>query len=364
MYQNGEGIWITAASSTQCKIVGEFPIGTELEIDELFAEDRTDILTIIDRQLLSEDYIRVTGEGTVVIKPGINTVTITNHALGKLEICKLAVDRFRVNPNHLFTFMISGGVGTKKVRPGYCTPPILVTPGSYTITEALETNYEIDPNAPGSGINVTPATALVSKNTLARMVTVAVPYAGPYGDEVRVDFYNRVRRGNVKVCKHITPGSADSFHGKVWDYKISVEGAAVDFVDGIAAEECQLSRDNATGLPIEYPVVQGDGTPTDVAVQEEGMRPGLGGGFQPPFNTPGPVPFGQYYVSDLSVQGHRGTPDTECTTESASYSPTGKHCFLISAGQGAGHHITWQLGPNTNTAHFTNTAGNTAVGPA
>ncbi len=35
-----EWVKIVSSTTTQCKIVGEYPIGTELDIDEIFAGDR------------------------------------------------------------------------------------------------------------------------------------------------------------------------------------------------------------------------------------------------------------------------------------------------------------------------------------
>ncbi len=334
---------IIAGTSTQCIIIGEYPLGTEVSIDELINNPGWEGYN---------PYIKVSGEGTVVIKPGINTVTVTNTAQGKLEICKFVTDRITYTKQ--FTFNVSGGVGTVKVNAGRCSPPILVTPGTYTVTEASENDYELDTSHSTGGIAVTPSTAELSRNTLARSVTVAVPYAGPYGDEVRVDFYNRIRRGQIKVCKHITPGSTDSLAQKKFFFEVRTNlNASVFRVGPLGPEECALVLGDSGG-PGNFPVLTLGGTPTVVAVVETDIEPPAG--IQGPDNTRSPAPtLGEYYISDLSLQGGRGGYEEDCSSGLA-YSPTGQHCILL-GGTPAPAHVRWNLGPNTNTIHFTNTAG-------
>ena len=79
--------WITAAASTQCMIVGYFPIGITVDRD-----GETSIRTAGRRR--AAEFIDRTGEGEVTIAPGINTMTITNTAKGLLEVCK--AQRFEV----------------------------------------------------------------------------------------------------------------------------------------------------------------------------------------------------------------------------------------------------------------------------
>ena len=354
---------IIAGTSTQCIIIGEYPLGTEVSIDELINNPGWEGYN---------PYIKVSGEGTVVIKPGINTVTVTNTAQGKLEICKFLneVQPEPGFPNPLlertFTFNVSGGVGTVKVKPGRCSPPILVVPGTYTVTEALENDFELDTShVPTGGIAVTPSTAELSRNTLARSVTVNVPYAGPYGDEVRVDFYNRIRRGQIKVCKHITPGSTDSLGAKRFTFEVRTDREAPNSegvrtggpftVGPLAPGECALVTD-ATGRVLNIPVLRPFGDPTIVGVAETDIDPPAG--IQGPDNTRSPAPtLGEYYISDLSLQGGRGGYQEDCSS-GLTYSPTGQHCILLTTGMGpTPAHVRWNLGPNTNTIHFTNTAG-------
>ena len=121
----------------------------------------------------------------IAIWAGINTVTCTNTAQGKLEICKFVTDEISgVLANREFRFTVSGGVGTVRVRANRCSPPILVVPGTYTVTETADNpmggmqDFELDTSHASGGIAVTPATAELNRNTLARSVTVAMPWAG------------------------------------------------------------------------------------------------------------------------------------------------------------------------------------------
>ncbi len=299
------GYRIKAASSTQCIIIGDYVIGTEVTIDE---------------NLDAYPYVRATGEGTYTIKPGINTVTITNQALGKLEICKFLKED--VPADKTFYFRIDGGPKLA-VRAYRCSQPQLVIPGSHTVTEESDPDYELDPNAPGNGIVVTPAVAEQSRNLLARSVTVHVPYAGAYGDEVRVDFWNRIRRGQIKVCKHVESGSVDSIGDKEFEFTISsnntkpvvdtVGGFPTPFVlRGVRNGECRLVPDGSTGAPRNVPVLKSDGSRTTITVTETS---GAG-----------------YMVSDVTLQGGRNLNWT------------------------SGNTASFDLYPNTNTIHFTNKA--------
>ena len=258
-----------------------------------------------------------------------------------------------------FRFTVSGGVGTVIVRANRCSPPILVTPGTYTVTEVADSatgtsmqDFELDTSHPSGGIAVTPSTAEVSRNVLARSVTVAVPWAGPAGDEVRVDFYNRIRRAQIKVCKHITPGSADSLGGKrfLFEVRTSHPAFAGPFTVGpLAPEECALVT--IGGSVANIPILTPSGQRTLAGALETDIDPPAG--LQPPDNIP-PAALGEYYVSDLSLQGGRGTLASACLP--VNYSPTGKHCLAFASPVGAVHGF-WTLGPNTNTIHFTNSAG-------
>ncbi len=348
-----DGVWITAAASTQCKIVGFFPLGSVVDVQETCGR-------ILPMEQPNGDnhcneFIDVSGEGEITIAPGVNTKTITNTAKGLLEVCKAKIQwRFdglkaelRTQPT--FTFRIDGGAPFG-VQAGKCSPPKRVSVGNHTVTESNGGDYELDPDAPGYGITVFPADREVSKNLPTRTVTVSVPY-GPYG-ETLVTFYNRIKLGRVKVCKDITPGSVDALSKKTFTFNVYIGQPAVDFntqVKNLAPGECAFASD-ANGNPVEYPVLQPSGNQTPVGVLENNA-------VQPPTNAPG-----TFYVSNLALTG--GRPNTQVFTNCvpAGYSPTGKHCAFFTApvqvdGGNPNVHIEWFLGAGINVVTFTNTAG-------
>ena len=349
---------VTASSAgTQCVIVDEFPIGNRVSVTELNPPPYSTVSC---------------SPNPITMAPGINTVTCTNTAQGKLEICKFLreVQPEPGFPNPLlereFFFRIDSGP-LIRVRPGRCSPPQLVSVGTHTVTEVADNpmggmqDFELDTSDPSGGIAVTPPEAEVSRNTLARSVTVNVPWAGPAGDEVRVDFYNRIRRGQIKVCKHITPGSTDSLANKTFTFEVRTNreagGTGGPFTVGpLGPEECALVT--VGGQILNIPILRPNGLPTVVGVRETDIDPPAG--IQPPDDTRTPPPtLGEYYVSDLSLQGGRGGYQEDCSSGLA-YSPTGQHCVTFLEplfGAGIRVHVRWHLGPNTNTIHFTNTAG-------
>jgi hypothetical protein len=313
-----DAIRITAADMTQCVIVGYFPIGRVIRVGEI----------------PTFDYVDTTSSNNpVTIAAGVNTVNFTNTARGKLQICKFVTDEFVGQPvpaeaNHLFNFRIDGG-GIIKVRANTCSPPQLVSVGTHTVTELVETNYELDPNAPGMGINVTPADVETSRNLLARSVTVNVPWAGdpnfPIGREVRVDYYNRIKRAQIKVCKHVAPGSTDALGTKEFNFTVNTSFGTPYRVEGLRMEECALVREPHTGEIIDFPILTPGGLPTLATAEEDD------------------TPFDGWIVSNITVQGARGTPKTNCD------GLTPQTCGPPGTAQ-------WTLGPNTNTVHFTNSA--------
>jgi hypothetical protein len=307
-------ITVTASEATQCVIVGNFPIGSVIEVHE------------------SDSFAYVTttsANNPATIAAGINTVTFTNTAVGKLEICKFVTDPL-VSPEteHQFVFRIDGG-SPIKVRPGRCSTPQLVSVGSHTVTEASDPNYELDPTAPGNGITVTPSQAETGRNLLARSVTVTVPWAGDpsftIGREVRVDYYNRIRRAQIKICKHIEPGSVDALGSKEFDFTVvTTNNTTRQYrVTGLSAEECGLVRDGQ-GNVVSFPIILPTGAPV-IAIASEDVDQ------QQP----------QWEVSNITVQGGRGIYALAC-------SGNPQVCLPF---------VYWYLGPNTNTVHFTNRTG-------
>src|SRR6185312_11705554 len=116
---------ITAAATTQCRIVGNFPIGSTVTVTE----------NLDHSPMAPGEFIDTTGEGPVVIGNGVNTVTITNTARGLLEVCKLRITEFApTTAQPTFQFRIDGG-GIFTVRAGTCSLPRRVSVGNHTVTE-------------------------------------------------------------------------------------------------------------------------------------------------------------------------------------------------------------------------------------
>ncbi len=251
---------ITAAATTQCKIVGFFPIGHTVHVEELRG-----IVVGDGGQPLNSDFIDRSGEGDITIQPGVNTKTITNTARGLLEVCKAKV-QFQNGPNGLppraaqpvFQFKIDNGAYFS-VQAGKCSPPKRVSVGNHTVTEVQASDFELDSDRADGGIAVFPADRLVSKSLATRTVTVSVPY-GTYG-ETLVTFYNRVKLGMVKVCKVIPMTSQDSLGMKDWTFEVDYSDGPHETIGPIKAGEC-----TAFGRP--HPILDFQGDPIDVTISE------------------------------------------------------------------------------------------------
>ncbi len=195
---------VASSTTTQCVIAGDFPVGSDVDVHELFGTN------VWGTSTDDGSFIDVSGEGTVHINPGINSITITNTAKGQLEVCKAKI-RYLTGTQPTFTFVIDGSK-TITVQAGKCSLPMRVSVGDHTVLERnSQPNFELDPGVPvlnetGGGITVSPADRLVSKDIPGRSITVHVPY-GPQG-ETAVTFYNRVKRGQVKICKVVPTGLA------------------------------------------------------------------------------------------------------------------------------------------------------------
>src|SRR4051794_40499234 len=147
---NGQGgsTFITAAASTQCKIVGIFPIGSTVAVTENLDHGPGG----------AGEFIDTTGEGSVTIAPGINTLTVTNKAVGLLEVCKAPVAFQTTAPvtQPTFQFKIDNGAAFN-VQAGKCSPPKRVSVGNHTVTEVAANDYELDSSRADGGIVVFPA---------------------------------------------------------------------------------------------------------------------------------------------------------------------------------------------------------------
>ncbi len=193
---------ITAATSTQCRIVGDFPTGTEITVSERNPG------AFVDSQ----------GVGTVRIGSGVSTLTVTNTASGVLEICKARIDGLTTQPT--FRFRIDASSSTISVQAGKCSMGQRVAIGTHTVTELADDKYELDASRHDGGIAVFPADREVARNLSLRTITVSVPFGAD--GETLVTFYNRTKQALLKVCKTIPSTSQDALGGKTFDFLVDI----------------------------------------------------------------------------------------------------------------------------------------------
>ncbi len=231
--------------------------------------------------------------------------------LGLLEICKFMAPGEPAFDGRPFAFRIDRNRYVT-VRAGRCSLPLQVSAGDHVITELLDRSFEL------VAVETLPAGRVVSRDLPGASATVRVP-AG--ADETTVLFTNRVARGQVKLCKEITPGSADALAGKEF-----VLGAAYSkLVLGVWVDLWQVSaslRPGECSLPSEpAPVMLGSGEPVIFQVFEQ--------------EGPG------YVVDRVHVQGAAGPFVWNCGR------PGALGCFPIGRG--------------TNVVHVTNRATSNGV---
>jgi hypothetical protein len=243
---------IASSAGTQCVIVGDFPVGDTVSVTENLDHGSGG----------AGEFIDTTGEGDVTIVPGVNSVTVTNRAVGVLEICKAPIaDLGRTVTQPKFSFRIDGGGAAIQVQAGKCSPPQRVAVGTHTVTELnTQQYYELDPNAPGNGITVFPADREIAKNLAGKTITVSVPY-GAQG-ETLVTYYNRIKRGIIKVCKTVQTGSLDAIGMTDFSFNVSVNNGQPFVVGPIRNGECVLA-------PGDFPILNSMGNPTTVFIQEQ-----------------------------------------------------------------------------------------------
>ncbi len=260
----------------------------------------------------------MTGPSSITLAAGINTATYTNTAKGLLEVCKAAIKfSTRVDPTKQpsFTFRIDGG-GMLKVRAGTCSLPQRVSVGTHTVSEVADPDYELDPGSlaqdllglgTNGGIVVSPADREVSRNLNTRTVTVNVPYG--INGETLVTFYNRVKLGQVKVCKLIPITSQDTLGGKPFTYTVTIGSRAIH-LGPIYPGEC-------TSFTDAYPILTAPGVPVHVTVVEDGATMSL-----------------VYTVTSITVSGGRNVNPPNLGTGT----------------------IDFDLGPGLNVVTYTNKA--------
>jgi hypothetical protein len=274
----------------QCAIVGNYPVGNTATVTE----------NLDHSPMAPGEFIDTTGEGTITIAPGVNEVDVTNTAVGLLQVCKARIT-YLAGTQPTFRFRIDGGA-MFLVQAGKCAPARRVAPGSHTVTELAEANYDL------VDVIVSPASRLQSLSLANRSVTVDVPYAGNGNGETAVTFVNAVKRGQIKVCKVVQTGSLDALGTTDFTFSVSLNGGQPFTLGPIRNGECAL----ADG---DFPILTPAGTPTTVNVQED------------------PVP--GVVVTDITFQG----PGTVTGTSLC------------------GRSISYNLGAGVNQATFTNAKG-------
>jgi hypothetical protein len=312
-----------------CVVVGDYPVGYNVNVVEN-----------LDRTTAPGSFIDTTGEGTYPIVAGTsNIVTITNTAKATLEICKKLTDQWTAAAPQ-FGFRVDGGalqIVTASINNGPLKCLTLrVAPGLHTVTEVNSANFELDPNAAGMGITVSPAGNAAGPPDLPnRTVTVNLPFAS----DTFTTFTNRIRRFQIKVCKFATVGSSEPLSSVSFNYNISVNGAT-STLNGVTLNQCLV-------VPGDFPVILPNGANNQVLIGEQSASQVM------------PPPFGTFYVTGIAVQFRKtgaGTVyETNCVT--APYSPTGQHCLYLTTATANTYHVRFTPGPGTNEADFTNTAG-------
>jgi len=304
---------VVAGVTPACVIVGDYPVGNDVTVVEN-----------LDHGVNAPgEFIDTSGGGTITIQPGTaNEVDVTNTAVGALEVCKDPVDfgprgvEVPAPVQPLFRFRVDGG-GIFSVQAGKCSPKLRVTPGSHTVTELAESDYEL------VAITVSPADRQLSTDLPNRTVTVSVPYAGNGNGETVATFTNRVRLGRVKVCKVAPPTSS---FANPFTYSVYVQNS-----DGTYGPPLVLgpivANGNCSAFTPFFPILNGNGTKKVVGVVENGTGPAA-----------------PWVVTDISVSGARGL----CTNAATSCVPGGKDLSLGI--------IDFYLGPDANTVTYTNQA--------
>ena len=232
-----------SAGSTLCTIVGgtPLPLGTNVTVTEVVPP--------------GSDFTPVSGSpSSLTIGSGINVATVTNEALGTIEVCKnLVAGEAIPSPNVSFPFTISdGGVTINVSVPvNQCSLPETVPAGTATVTEGSVADYHFV-SATGNG------STLLSSPT-SNPATYSVP-AGGVGTETVATFTNAVNAAQFKICKlasnTILDGTSFAFS---WSY--TVNGTTTTGTASLEPNQC-------SSLQGPIPVINADGTPVEVYVTE------------------------------------------------------------------------------------------------
>jgi hypothetical protein len=294
---------VTAGLAPACVIVGDYPVGNDVTVVE----------NLNHAVGQPGEFIDTTGEGTITIQPGTtNEVDVTNTARGLLQVCKARID-YLTGTQPTFRFRLDGG-GIFTVQAGSCSPPMRVSPGTHTVTELAESDYEL------VSITGSPPARLLVADVPNRTATVSVPYAGNGNGETVVTFTNQVRQGRVKVCKAVPPTSSFT---TPFTYSVYVQNSDTTFGPPLTLGPIFVGECSAF-TPF-FPILNGNGTKKVIGVVEDGTGPAS-----------------PWVVTDISVTGDRGL----CTNPATSCVPTGKDLTLGI--------IDFYLGPDSNLVTYTN----------
>lgn len=232
-----------SAGGTLCSILpNALPIGTVVTVSESIPS--------------GADYAAVSGNPTTLtIGAGANVATVTNEALGTIEVCKqVASGTAAPSMSVPFTVTDNDGVAhSLSVPVGQCSLPLTVPAGTATVTEGAVANYHL---ASVTGNDST----LVSTSGNSATFNVA---AGGVSTETVATFYNAVNQASFKVCKLATAGSGTLLNntGFKIGYSWTVNGTA-------GGGSVTLMPNQCSGIIGPLPVVNANGTPVVVTTTE------------------------------------------------------------------------------------------------
>jgi hypothetical protein len=283
----------SASPSGACKnVTGQVPVGSQVSVTEA-----------------SMPYVGAdggapgTGETQVVtVGTGINTISFTNQAYGQFEICKniAAVAGDPSYAGEVFSFKVNGDATPVQVAAGRCSPPTVLPAGTVTVQEvSLPPGFQFVSSTATGPTGDNRATSGTASNG-GNPVTFTVPYFNDAtsGGETLVTITNKVQRVQLKICKQLDPGSTTPLGGRDFNFDVYVNGG---FNSTVGVQHPYPGPNSCTGLLLNVPVVQGDGSPTTLKVVEA--------------SGPG------YQTSAITVDNFTGTPTITLGTGTISFSP-------------------------------------------
>jgi hypothetical protein len=315
---------IQAAATTQCRPFGDLPVGTTVQVEEVFfGPDNPN--TPGDE---SGTFIDQTGPVTATIGSGVTIVTITDTARGLLEVCKAPVSGLTLAAQPTFRFQIDGGA-IFSVTAGTCRPSQRVSVGDHTVTEIADQNFDV------LAILVSPPDRAKNISTANRTATVSVPF-GPNG-ETAVTFVNAIKAGFVKVCKDVPLTSQNSLGNDDWNFTVFVQNGPTGPGSFTAIPVGPIKAGQCTFPVGPFPILNADGSKRAIGVHE------------------GPDPAGEirnvtYRTTSITVGGSRGlcfVTDPGVNQTVCPYTAANNPNLTLGD-------IDFYLGPNINEVRYTN----------